>query len=97
MENVHPPAEAVIRVNFRVAVTVNPLLATDLQRFTLGKSRHARLTALVMIGLMSEMRRLDGGTPAPMIGGPPETPYPQPGKSDLKAQLADHDFAEIGE
>lgn len=95
MENVHPPAEAVIRVNFRVAVAVNPLLATDLQRFTLGKSRHARLTALAMIGLMSEKRRLDGGTPAPMIRG--ETTYPQPGKSDLKAQLADHDFAEIGE
>ncbi len=92
----HPPAEAVIRVNFRVAVTVNPLLATDLQRFTLGKSRHARLTALAMIGLMSEMHRLDGGAPAPMLGGP-ETNYPQPGKSDLKAQLADHDFAEIGE
>ena len=43
-----------MRVNFQVAVSVNPLLASDLKRFTLGRSRHARLLALAMIGLMSE-------------------------------------------
>lgn len=52
-----------VRVNFRVASTVNPLLAEDLMRFTPGKSRHARLLTLVTLGLLIEAEMLSGATP----------------------------------
>jgi hypothetical protein len=94
--NRRPSAETVVRVNFQVAVSVNPLLASDLKRFTLGRSRHARLLALAMIGLMSERTKLDSASSLPNLD--------QAGKASAqmtpnrpKACLADRDFAEIGE
>lgn len=96
MQNRHPPVEAAIRVNFRVAVAVNPLLAADLKRFTLGKSRHARLLTLAMLGLVSEKRGLDGDQRPPIFGGL-DTINPQPSGSHLNTRLADQDFVEIGD
>lgn len=83
-------------MNFRVALTVNPLLATDLNRFTMGKSRHARLMALATIGLMSEMRSFDGGPPPANLGRT-EMINARPNGRTSKTRLADQDFAEIGE
>lgn len=85
-----------MRVNFQVAVSVNPLLASDLKRFTLGRSRHARLLALAMIGLMSERMKLDSASSPPNLdeAGKANT---QVNTNRPKARLADRDFAEIGE
>jgi hypothetical protein len=85
-----------VRVNFQVAVSVNPLLASDLKRFTLGRSRHARLLALAMIGLMSETRTLDSEPSLPNLGEAGKANAPV-NASHPKARLADRDFAEIGE
>jgi hypothetical protein len=82
-----------VRVNFRVALSVNPLLASDLKRFTLGRSRHARLLTLALIGLLSETKTLNGGSPAPNEARPtPERP-----RDGTKGALSEHDFADIGE
>ena len=85
-----------MRVNFQVAVSVNPLLASDLKRFTLGRSRHARLLALAMIGLMSERMKVDSASSLPNLdaAGKANT---QVNGNRPKARLADRDFAEIGE
>jgi hypothetical protein len=50
-----------VRVNFRVAWGVNPLLARDLMRFPPGKPRHARLLTLLTLGLFLEAEMLSGG------------------------------------
>ena len=96
MANRRPSAEGVVRVNFQVALSVNPLLASDLKRFTLGRSRHARLLALAMIGLMSERTKLDSGSSLPNLdeAGKANT---QVNGNRPRARLADRDFAEIGE
>jgi hypothetical protein len=94
--NRRPSAEAVVRVNFQVAVSVNPLLASDLKRFTLGRSRHARLLALAMIGLMSERMKLESGSSLPNLDQAAKA-NAQVNANRPKARLADRDFAEIGE
>jgi hypothetical protein len=94
--NRRPAAEAVVRVNFQVAVSVNPLLASDLKRFTLGRSRHARLLALAMIGLMSERMKVDSGSSLPNLDEAGKASA-QVNANRPKARLADRDFAEIGE
>ena len=96
MASRRPSAEAVVRVNFQVAVSVNPLLASDLKRFTLGRSRHARLLALAMIGLLSERSRLDNGSSLPNLEEAGKV-LAQANANRPKARLADRDFAEIGE
>jgi len=88
---VSPDSE--VRVNFRVALSVNPLLAADLRRFTLGRSRHARLLTLALIGLLSETKTLNGGSPVP--SEPWQTP--EAPREGAKAGLSEHDFADIGE
>src|SRR5437870_6326039 len=52
-----------VRVNFRVAADVNPLLAKDLMRFAPGKSRHARLLTLMTLGLLREAEMLSADVP----------------------------------
>ena len=94
MANRRHPAEAVVRVNFQVALSVNPLLASDLKRFTLGRSRHARLLTLAMIGLMSETRALSSGLLVPNLN---EAGKDTAETGTAKARLRDHDFADIGE
>ncbi len=83
-------------MNFQVAVSVNPLLASDLKRFTLGRSRHARLLALAMIGLMSERMKVDSASSLPNLDEAAKA-NAQMNANRLKARLADRDFAEIGE
>ncbi|HTR24392.1 MAG TPA: hypothetical protein VMI10_10435 [Terriglobales bacterium] len=91
-----PPPETVVRVNFQVALSVNPLLASDLQRFTLGRSRHARLLTLAMLGLLSETRTLNGGSLLPNLNeAGRDTAGARTGGQ--KTRLSDHDFADIGE
>jgi len=82
-----------VRVNFRVALSVNPLLASDLKRFTLGRSRHARLLTLAVIGLLSETKTLNGG--APVLNE--LRPTPERPRDGTKGALSEHDFADIGE
>ena len=82
-----------MRVNFRVALSVNPLLASDLKRFTLGRSRHARLLTLAIMGLLSETKTLDGG--APVLNELRQTP--EAPREGAKASLSEHDYADIGE
>jgi len=95
MANRRTSADTVVRVNFQVALSVNPLLASDLQRFTLGRSRHARLLTLAMIGLMSETKKLDGES---SLSGMVEAGKDKSEAPDgSKPRLNDHDFAQIGE
>jgi len=84
-----------VRVNFRVALSVNPLLGSDLKRFTLGRSRHARLLALATIGLLSETKALNSRSPVPNEAGP--TAASAATTKAPEARLSDHDFADIGE
>jgi hypothetical protein len=94
--NHRPPAETVVRVNFQVALSVNPLLASDLKRFTLGRSRHARLLTLAMMGLMSETKTLNGGSLLPNLNeAGKDTARASTGSP--KATLSEIDFADIGE
>jgi hypothetical protein len=90
------PAEAVIRVNFRVALSVNPLLATELKRFTFGKSRHARLLTLAMVGLMCEAKSVNNVSSGPSPDGV-DVRDPRVNDHGHTIRLTDNDFEQIGE
>ena len=95
MANRRTAAEDEVRVNFRVALSVNPLLGSDLKRLTLRRSRHARLLTLATIGLQSEKKALSSGSPVLHEAGP--TAASAATTKAPEARLSDHDFADIGE
>ena len=70
MPKEQPDGNVDIRVNFQVAKSVNPLLAQDLEKFRLGRSRHARLMALATVGLLTEKAMLNGGQQGSVEPGP---------------------------
>ena len=72
MPKEQPDGDVEIRANFQVAKSVNPLLAQDLEKFRLGRSRHARLMALATVGLLMEKAMLNGGQNVAAESGPPD-------------------------
>jgi hypothetical protein len=75
---------------------VNPLLATELKRFTFGKSRHARLLTLAMVGLMYETKSVNNVLSGPSLDGV-DVRDPRVNDHGHTIRLTDNDFEQIGE
>jgi len=88
-------ADHQVRLTFQLLASDNPLLVAELLKSRKGKLRHARLTTLATIGLMTELRVIAGEPFA--THGLQRCGVPEHGNgADEPPDLTSRDLGEVG-